>query len=326
MAKKILTPEQIEIKNIKKEARSTGFASVVAVLLSVAIAFGVLSTGKSTSEKLIGEAGVIVQTGNTVKNPENSPSSSGDVIVDEETGEIIYDSSDVEVEISDETSTEETNTEEEVDPNRELPANPAEWTKNEIVNYYKKACNNSTDVKSIQKMTLRDGLKAEISNNTIQNLVELAMPVMVAALKANSTEFDGITGGYNDLVPSDVKSAKAYKEGKYTIIEMTLVEQTDDAYGDTFKGTVGHGISVVGNIGVVAENFPDWSMDFQSADIKLHYKNPVIKVRINEKGVIEQGTWTYEVYVTVRKLRIVKIIVEDASGIIDYVVTTGGGF
>ena len=62
-------------------------------------------------------------------------------------------------------------------------------------------------------MTLRDGLKAEISNNTIQNLVELAMPVMVAALKANSTEFDGITGGYNDLVPSDVKTAKAYKEG-----------------------------------------------------------------------------------------------------------------
>ena len=122
------------------------------------------------------------------------------------------------------------------------------------------------------------------------------------------------------------KSAKAYTEGKYTIVEMTLVEQKDDAYGDTFKGTVGHGISVVGNIGVVGDNFPDWSMDFQNAFIELHYVNPVIKVKINEKGVIEKGTWTYEVYVTVRKLRIVKIIVEDATGVIDYIVTTGGGF
>ncbi len=323
MAKKVLTPEQAELKNIKKEANSSRFTSVIAVLLSIVIAFGVVSIGKSTSEKLVGEAGVVVQTGDTIKNPGNDSSfSSSDVIVDEETGEIIYDSSDVE----DEASGEDANAEEEVDPNRELPANPAEWTKTEIVNYYKKAANNSTDVKSIQKMTLRDGLKAEISNNTIQNLVELAMPVMVAALKANSTEFDGITGGYNDLVPSDVKSAKAYKEGKYTIIEMTLVEQKDDAYGDTFKGTVGHGISVVGNIGVVADNFPDWSMDFESAFIELHYKNPVIKVRINEKGVIEKGSWTYEVYVTVRNLRIVKIIVEDATGVIDYVVTTGGGF
>ena len=328
MAKKFLTPEQAELKNIKKEASASRFTSFLAVLLSVAIAFGVVSIGKSTSEKLIGEAGVVVQTGDTIKNPDDdSSTSSNDFIVDEETGEVITVPSDSEDATSDESVDENGNIkEEETVPNRELPANPAEWTKAEIVNYYKKACNNSTDVKSIQKMTLRDGLKAEISNNTIQNLVELAMPVMVAALKANSTEFDGITGGYNDLVPSDVKTAKAYKEGKYTIIEMTLVEQKDDAYGDTFKGTVGHGISVVGNIGVVADNFPDWSMDFDSAFIELHYKKPVVKVKINEKGVIEKGTWTYEVYVTVRNLRIVKIIVEDATGIIDYEVTTGGGF
>ena len=72
------------------------------------------------------------------------------------------------------------------------------------------------------------------------------------ALKNNSIEFDGITGGYNSLVPSDVQSAKAYKDGDYTVVEMVMVEQTDDAYGDTYKGTVGHGISVVGNIAVVA--------------------------------------------------------------------------
>ena len=326
MAKKILTPEQAELKNMKKEANSSRFTSAIAVLLSFVIAFGVVSMGKSTSEKLVGEAGEVVQSGDTVKNPDDSSSSSSsDVVIDEETGEII--SGDPEDVTADESgSGDENGKEEETEPQRELPANPAEWTKAEIVNYYKKACNNSKDVKSIQKMTLRDGLKAEISNNTIQNLVELAMPVMVAALKANSTEFDGITGGYNDLVPSDVKTAKAYKEGKYTVVEMTLVEQKDDAYGDTFKGTVGHGISVVGNIAAVADNFPDWSIDFDNAFIELHYVNPVIKVKINEKGVIEKGSWTYEVYVTVKKLKIVKIIVENATGVIDYEVTTGGGF
>ena len=325
MAKKVLTPEQAEIKNIKKEANSSRFTSFLAVVLAVAIAAGVVSFGKSTSENLVGEKTPEIQNGGENENSDSDSSSSGDVVIDEETGEIISgDPEDVTGNGSD--SIGENGKEEETVPNRELPANPAEWTKAEIVNYYKKACNNSKDVKSIQKMTLRDGLKAEISNNTIQNLVELAMPVMVAALKANSTEFDGITGGYNDLVPSDVKTAKAYKEGKYTIVEMTLVEQKDDAYGDTFKGTVGHGISVVGNIGAVADNFPDWSIDFDNAFIELHYVNPVIKVKINEKGVIEKGTWTYEVYVTVKKLKIVKVIVENATGVIDYEVTTGGGF
>lgn len=327
MAKKNLTPEQVEIKNIKKDVNASRFTSFLAVVLSAAIAIGVVTFGKSASEKMAVQSGS-VQNEESNEYFDSNSSPSDNVVIDEETGEIISDFEDSSVSDAGgaDASSNENVKEEETAPNRELPADPAEWTKAEIVNYYKKACNNSTDVKSIQSMTLRDGLKAEISNNTIQNLVELAMPVMVAALKANSTEFDGITGGYNDLVPSDVKTAKAYKEGKYTIVEMTLVEQKDDAYGDTFKGTVGHGISVVGNIGVVADNFPDWSMDFRSAFIELHYKNPVIKVKINEKGVIEKGTWTYEVYVTVKKLRIVKIIVEEATGIIDYIVTTGGGF
>ncbi len=328
MAKKILTPEQAEIKNIKKEAGASRFTSVVAVVLSVIIAFGVVSFGKSTSEKLLDGAGVAVQTGDTVENPEDtSSSSSDDVVIDEETGEIVSDSADSEDATGDESVDGSENVkEEETVPNRELPANPAEWTKAEIVDYYKKACNNSKSAKSIQKMTLRDNFTVKLDNEAWNFAIDLAMPIIRAALKANSTEFDGITGGYNDLVPSDVKSAKAYKEGKYTIVEMTLVEQKDDAYGDTFKGTVGHGISVVGNIAVVADNFPDWEIGFDTAFLELHYQNPVLKVRINEKGVIEKGTWSYVVHVTVRDLQIAKVLLEDASGDIDYVITTGGGF
>ena len=146
------------------------------------------------------------------------------------------------------------------------------------------------------------------------------------ALKNNSIEFDGITGGYNSLVPSDVQSAKAYKDGDYTVVEMVMVEQTDDAYGDTYKGTVGHGISVVGNIAVVADNFPNWTINFKDAFVELKYVNPVVKVRVNKNGVIEKGTWSYVVNVHVKDLQIENVVVEDATTVIDYVVKTGGGF
>lgn len=329
MAKKVLTPEQAEIKNIKKEANSSRFTSFLAVVLAVAIAIGVVSFGKSTSEDLAVQSGDVVQNNETNENTDNNSSSSDDVVIDEETGEIISDSDDSSISDvggADAPSDDEEVKAEETTPDRELPANPAEWTKAEIVNYYKKACNNSKDVKSVQKMTLRDNFTVKLDNEAWNFAIDIAMPIIRAALKANSTEFDGITGGYNDLVPSDVKSAKAYKDGKDTIIEMTLVEQKDDAYGDTFKGTVGHGISVVGNIAVVADNFPEWYIGFDTAFIELHYKNPVLKVRINEKGVIEKGTWSYVVHITVKDLLIEKVTLKEASGDVDYVITTGGGF
>lgn len=327
--KKFATSEQTEIKAIKKEFNSSCLTSIVAVVIAIAIAFGVMTAGKSAAEEIIAKKGILVQSGNTTDNLDNDSSTPSDgVIVDNETDDI--DDSTDSLDSTDSTDNsvdgDGQSKDEEPEVERELPANPAEWTKTEIVNYYKKAANNSTGVKSIQKMTMEEGIKAEISNNTIQNLVELAMPVMKAALKANSTEFDGITGGYNDLVPSDVKTAKAYKDGKDVIIEMTLVEQKDGADGDTFKGTVGHGISVVGDITVIADIFSSWTFNFDEAFIELHYVNPVIKVRINEDGVIEKGSWSYVVHVTVKKLQIAKIIVEDASGDIDYIVTTGGGF
>ncbi len=323
MAKKLLTPEQAEIKNIKKDANAARLTSVLAVILSLAIVFGVVFIGKSSSEKMVGvSAEVGNQSGETIEKPDDNSSSSGGTITDEETGEIITDSSDSSGEASNDESVKEENKE----PARELPANPAEWTKAEVVYFYKAAAQKSTSAKSIQKMTMDNGMSVKLNNGALEFLIGLAEPVIKAALKANSTEFDGITGGYDNLVPSNAKTARAYKEGKYTVVEMVMVEQTDDAYGDTFKGTVGHAISVVGNIAVVADSFPNWTINFKDAFVQLHYKNPVVKVRINEKGIIESGTWSYVVDVRVKNLQIEKVVVEDASTEINYVITTGGGF
>ena len=301
---------------------SSAFTSILAVLLAFAIAFGVITMGKSSAEKSLAQTGSDVIINDNNGNGGNSMS--GDDSTDMGGNDMTDDNTAIDTENGD--STQENGTQEETDePQRELPQNPAEWTKAEIVNYYKMAANKSTGVKSIQKMTMDNGMNVQINNSALEFMIGLAEPVIKAALKANSTEFDGITGGYNDLVPSDIKSAKAYKEGNYTIIEMAPVEQIDDAYGDTFKGTTGHAISVVGNIAVVADNFPNWNVNFKDAFIELKYINPQLKVKINDKGVIEKGTWSYVVGVTVRNLQIEKVII-NATTDINYVITTGGGF
>lgn len=318
-----LTPEQAEIKNMKKEQSASFFTSFLAILLAVAVAGGVLAVGKSTAQKNMENSGsdVVVNNGSVGTDDYTSDDGSTDAGADNATDE----NADVNTE-NDEVTENDGNQEEATEPQRELPENPAEWTKAEIVNYYKIAANKSTGVKSVQKMTMDNGMNVKINNSALEFLIGLAEPVIKAALKANSTEFDGITGGYNDLVPSDIKSAKAYKEGNYTVIEMIPVEQTDDAYGDTFKGTTGHAISVVGNIAVVADNFPNWTVNFKDAFVQLKYINPQLKVKINDKGVIEKGTWSYVVGVTVRGLRIESVIIENATTDINYVITTGGGF
>ena len=316
MAKKVLTPEQAEIRALKNKSSSLTWTGVLAFLLAFVLVFGVIAVGKSTVSKSSENTGNNTSV-NTPDEPTNTPGGP-EIIpggpVDEESGN----------EIADENT--ENENKDPSTPQRELPEDPKEWTKEEVVAFYKAAAKKSTGVKSVQKMEMNNGMNVKINNSALEFVIGLAEPVLKMALKNNSIEFDGITGGYNSLVPSDAQSAKAYKEGDYTVVEMVMVEQTDDAYGDTFKGTVGHAISVVGNIAVVADNFPNWTINFKDAFVELKYVDPVVKVKINKDGVIEKGTWSYYVHVHVKGLQIENIVVEDATTVIDYVITTGGGF
>ncbi len=209
---------------------------------------------------------------------------------------------------------------------------PSAWTKEEIVEFYKSAAIKSkTAVKSTQTMTLSE-MVVNDGDGLLGTLVELATPVLKSALKKNSTEFDGVTGGYENLTVSDVQTAKAYKSGEYTVVEMTMKEQTDGIHADRFSGTVGHAISVVGDISSVAEALPQFNIDFENSDIKLRYSNPVLKVKINKDGIVEKGTWSYVVNVTVANLYIaavrfpIEAMVESAYGSVDYKIVVGGGF
>lgn len=203
---------------------------------------------------------------------------------------------------------------------------PAQWTTEEIVEFYKAAATKThPNVKSSQVMSMKE-LVINNGDGALGFFVNMFEPLAVAALERNSIEIDGITGGYANLTASDLQSAKAYKSGNYTVIEMRPKEQTDGPYGDTFSGTVGHAISVVDGVAEVLKEFPKLDVNIDEALIAINYTKPVVKVKINNNGIIEKGTWSYTVDVDVENLVIEKIKINTADAKIDYIITLGGGF
>lgn len=210
--------------------------------------------------------------------------------------------------------------------------NPAEWTTEEIVEFYKTAAINSKNQKSVEKKNLSE-MVVKDGDGWLKTLVEWVTPILVFALEKSESEFDGITGGYENLVPEDVQSAKAYKSGNYIVVEMKMKEQTDGPHGDRYSGSVGHAISVLGDISAVSEALADkLVIDFDNAKLTLRYTNPTVKVKINDKGIIEKGTWSYTIDVQVANLYVAAVrlpfsaTVESAYGSVDYTVEVGGGF
>lgn len=210
-------------------------------------------------------------------------------------------------------------------------ADPTKWTTAEIVETYKHAAARTHNtVTSYQDMKMRDNsLNAPGIPEALLNFAE---GVMADALAKNSMNIKGITGGHQNLVVSDVQSARAYKNGSNIVIEMKMKEQVDKGNGNMYSGTVGHAISVVGDIDNVIGQFSGLGMEATIADndVTLHYKNPVLKVAINSKGYIINGTWSYYVDIALNNLTIkalgMTVPVEQATSIVDFVVTLNGGF
>ena len=77
-----LTPEQAEVKAMKKEKNSQNFIKFVAIVLAFALTFGVVSLGKSTAEKALAEAGNDVVVNGDVNTPSDDTNVPSDGTVD----------------------------------------------------------------------------------------------------------------------------------------------------------------------------------------------------------------------------------------------------
>lgn len=203
---------------------------------------------------------------------------------------------------------------------------PSEWTKEEIIEFYKTAAAKthptakSTQIMVLEELIINDG------DGALGFFIKILEPAIASVIKKNALDFDGLTGGFKNLNADDAQSVKAYKSGEYTVIEMTMKPQTDPIHADAESGSVGHAISVLGDIGKVLAEFPQFDVDVENADIAVHYVNPTVKVKINKDGIIESGTWKYTCDPEIRNLDISGIMIKKADAKIDYIITVGGGF
>lgn len=211
-----------------------------------------------------------------------------------------------------------------------LATDPSQWSKEEIIAFYKSsAIKTHPDATSKQTMTM-EKMVVNDGKGFLGGIMKLADEAIADALARNSTTFDGITGGFNNLAVGDAETIKAYKSGEYTVIEMMMKEQTDGTYGSMYDGTVGHAISVLGNVSTAAAEFPAFDIDFENAKISIRYSEPTVKVKINSDGIIEKGTWSYTANVDIENLKIGNklgsITVKTADAAIFYEIKVGDGF
>ncbi len=205
-------------------------------------------------------------------------------------------------------------------------ADPSEWTEEEIIEFYKNAAKKShPNAKSNQVMVLSE-LIINDGDGALGFFIKILEPAIAAVIEKNAFDFDGITGGFTNLTASDAKNIKAYKSGEYTVIEMTMKEQSDGIHADAYAGSVGHAITVLGDISKVLAEFPQFNVDVENADIVVRYVNPTVKVKINKDGFIEKGTWKYTCDPIIKNLDISGIMIRKADAKIDYIITVGGGF
>ena len=205
-------------------------------------------------------------------------------------------------------------------------ADPSQWTAEEIVEFYKNAASKSNPTAKSSQVMVLNKLIINNGEGALGFFTKILEPAIRSVVKKNALEFDGITGGFHALSVSDTKSVKAYKSGEYTVVEMTLKNQTDDIHANEYEGTVGHGITVLGDIARVIEQFPQFDVDLSNAKIDIHYVNASLKVKINKDGIIEKGNWQYTCDPDISNVKISGINVSTADAEIDYIITVGGGF
>lgn len=207
----------------------------------------------------------------------------------------------------------------------ETEKDPSQWTDEEIIEFYKNAAEKSHPTAKSSQVMILNKLIINNGEGALGFFTKILEPAIRSVIKKNALEFDGITGGFKNLTANDVKNIKSYKSGEYTVIEMAMKNQTDGIHGNEHDGSVGHAISVLGDISRVLAEFPQFNVDIDNAKIAVNYVNATVKVKINKNGIIEKGTWKYTCDPDISNLSISGIMVHTADAEIDYIITVGGG-
>lgn len=196
-----------------------------------------------------------------------------------------------------------------------------------VVAFYNKAVNATVKNPPKGKQTMK--LEKLEGTGGLGKILGSFEGIAKSALEKNSTETNYIPAGdHGDVLPTDVKNAKATNDGKYTTVYFDVNSQTDGPKESTSKGSVGRSIGTLGNVQNALDQLPGVSVTSGIENIKLTYDHAYVTVKIdNNTGKIVSGTWHYKVNVNVNNLG-VKVIgipasVDTLHGIVDYTVKIG---
>lgn len=196
-----------------------------------------------------------------------------------------------------------------------------------VVAFYNKAVNATVKNPPKGKQTMK--LEKLEGTGGLGKILGSFEGIAKKALEKNSTDTNYIPAGdHGDVLPTDVKNAKATNDGKYTTVSFDVKPQTDGPKESSSKGPVGRSIGTLGNVQNALDQLPGVSVTSGIENIKLTYDHAYVTVKIdNNTGKIVSGTWHYKVNVNVNNLG-VKVIgipasVDTLHGIIDYTVKIG---
>lgn len=196
-----------------------------------------------------------------------------------------------------------------------------------VVAFYNKAVNATVKNPPKGKQTMK--LEKLEGTGGLGKILGSFEGIAKKALEKNSTDTNYIPAGdHGDVLPTDVKNAKATNDGKYTTVSFDVKPQTDGSKESSSKGPVGRSIGTLGNVQNALDQLPGVSVTSGIENIKLTYDHAYVTVKIdNNTGKIVSGTWHYKVNVNVNNLG-VKVIgipasVDTLHGIVDYTVKIG---
>lgn len=188
-------------------------------------------------------------------------------------------------------------------PQKELP-DVSEWTEEDIVAYYKKAAS-----KSAWRLVGERTLDTKFTNGSGVSNDELAQILFDYISAYIPTKQRGVMGDYRKLTVDDCKSAKAYVDGEYIIIEIAFKDEIDSMHDENDVVTASHGMKLLENSDAQWTNIRLMGLygqvyDLSEGDLLMKYTDAKAKVKINKRGAVEEGEWSFGATMTFRNVKI----------------------
>ena len=280
---------------------------LLAILLALTLVIGLAACGAKTEDETTEPTSTEEVTEEITEAPTDEVTEPTD---EDESTEAPEESKE---DASEEESKEEETTEEE---KKEFNSTDAK----EVVEFYN-AARKATNPAPKGHQTM--ALSGEITGDgVIGVLLSVLQPAAEKALSNNSKDTDWIPAhDHDDILPTDVTSAKATTKDGVTTVELKFKDQVDGP--DTSKGPVERGISTLGSI--------DSALSEMGAEItegrdtvKLTYTDAYLTAKIKD-GKIIGGTWHYLVKINVGNAKGklgVSLTLKNIKAAVDYKVVT----